>query len=343
MEEKKEEKKKILNLDEFTAWTKKSFGKDSIISAEEQESYKDFIPVTPMSLANAMGIGGYAIGKIHTIDGETSGGKSSLCYDIIGQAQKKFGKQCLLIDKENSYTRQYGQLMGIDNLQLTIVNPHSLEDMYEVVTKAIESNLFSVVAVDSVTSFAPKSRFEGNEQMGVESRVNSDKMRIINDVIKNSDTCLLLVQQIRQAIGSFGDPTTVSGGLAIPFYAHTRTRITRSKIDRELQQNVMKFTIIKNKLAKPFSVGTVVYKWDKGFDGFSEFAELAVEFGIIKKEKTSYFPPDTDLKITGKKAIIQYLEDNSEYTKSIIQPLVLEYLNNQTNLRAQDVNESELN
>ena len=88
-----------------------------------------------------------------------------------------------------------------------------------------------------------------------------------------------------------GDPTTVSGGLSIPFYAHVRIRVTRSEIDRENKQNVMKFTIIKNKLAPPFKVGTIIYNWDNGFDLFSEVGELAIEFGIIKNEKTSYFFP----------------------------------------------------
>ena len=335
--------KKVLSLEEFEKWTKTTFGKDSLINADEKEAYKDVIPVTPLSLKNAMGIGGYAIGKIHTIDGETSGGKSTLSYDIIANSQKKFGKQCLLIDKEDSYTKEYGSLMNIDNSKLTICNPHTLEDMYNLVIKALESNIFGVIVVDSVTSFAPAARFEGSEQMGIESRVNSSLMRNINDMITKSDTALILIQQIRQAIGGFGDPTRVSGGLAIPFYAHTRTRITRSEIDRENEQNVMKFTIIKNKLAKAFKVGTVVYKWGVGFDAFSEYIELALEFNLIKKDKASYLPPETDLKITGKKAIIQYLKDNPEYVKKVIEPLILNHLNSETTLRTEDTSENELN
>lgn len=32
----------------------------------------------------------------------------------------------------------------------------------------------------------------------------------------------------------------------------------------------MKFTVIKNKLAEAFKVGTVVYNWSEGFDSFQK-------------------------------------------------------------------------
>jgi recombination protein RecA len=299
------------------------------------------IPTTPFSLSNALGIGGFAKRKIYTIDGDLSSGKSTTAYDAIGQCQKKYGQQCLLIDKEDSYTKEYGALLGIDNSKLTVLNPHTLEDMYEAVIMALEANLFGVIVVDSVTAFAPEARFEGSGIMGIEARVNSDKMRLVSDAIQNSNTCLILIQQIREKIGGMGDPTTVSGGKAIPFYAHVRIRVTRSEIDRENCQNVMKFTIIKNKMAPPFKVGTVVYKWGVGFDFFSEIAELAVEFGIIRCEGKSYFPPETDIKLVGKKKTIQYLQDNPDYTKQVIQPLVEEYLKS-SSLRTGEVDESEL-
>lgn len=334
-EEKTSKKKPILNLEEFIVQVKKTFGADSIVNATEKEGYRDVIPVTPVSLGVALGIGGYAKGKIHAIDGESSGGKSTICYDIIGNTQKNFNEKCLLIDKEDSYTRKYGASLGIDNENLIVVNPHTLEDMYDVLILSLSNKLFGTIVVDSVTSFAPQARFEGSEQMGIESRVNSDKMRLIADLMPNSNCALFLIQQIRQAMGGFGDPTRVSGGLAIPFYSHTRTRITRSEIDRENQQNVVKFTIIKNKLDVPFKVGTVVYKWGKGFDADSEMVELSLEFGIVTKEGKTYTLPETDVKIVGKKEVIKYLKENKEYTEKVIKPLVLAKLE-ENDLREED-------
>ena len=256
------EKSKIMNLEDFTREIKKLCGKDSIIDANEKEAYGDVIPTTSFSLSNSLGIGGIAKRKIYTIDGDLSSGKSTTAYDIIGQCQKKYGEQCLLIDKEDSYTKEYGTQLGINNDLLTIITPHTLEDMYEVVTKALEANLFGVIVVDSVTSFAPAARFEGSVVMGIEARVNSDKMRLVADAISRSNTSLILLQQIRNAIGGMGDPTVVSGGKAIPFYAHVRIRI----------------------------------------------------------------PPETEEKLVGKKKLIEFLNKNEEYTRSVLQPLVKEQL-----------------
>lgn len=335
------EEVKVMDLEQFTALIKKNCGKDAVITAIDKESYGDVIPCASFSLRNALGIGGFAKRKIYTLDGDLSSGKSTTAYDVIAQAQKTYGDQCLLIDKEDAYTTTYGEMLGVDNDKLTIVTPHTLEDMYETLIAAIKSDLFGVIVCDSVTSFAPTARFDGSVVMGIEARVNSDKMRLVADAMNKSNTCLILIQQIRQKIGAMGDPTTVSGGMAIPFYAHGRIRITRSEINRVDQCNVMKFTIIKNKMAAPFKVGTVVFNWNTGFDFFSEIGSLAVEFGIIRLEKTSFYPPQTDLKLIGKRKLIGYLTDNPEYTKQVLEPLVLDYLQ-KTNIRVEEVDENEL-
>lgn len=177
------EVKKILNLSDFTEQIKKTLGKDTIVNAEEVESYSEVIQCTPISLRNALGIGGYAKRKLYLIDGETSGGKSTLLYDAIANEQKKNGSQCLLLDREDSYTKNYGKLMGIDNSKLTVMKPETLEDMYAAVNMALDSKLFGVIGVDIVTAFAPTARLEGSEQMGIESRVNSDKSRDRKSVV----------------------------------------------------------------------------------------------------------------------------------------------------------------
>lgn len=200
---------KILSLDEFLKQSKKKLGKDSVINALEKQSYGDVIPSTSFSLNTALGIGGFAKRKFYTIDGDLSSGKSTTGYDLIGHCQKMYNEQCLLIDKEDSYTTEYGSSLGIDNEKLTIITPHSLEDMYDVLIDALNSTIFGVILVDSVTAFAPDSRHEGSVVMGVEARVNSDKMRLVMDALAKTNTCLVFIQQIRSKIGCFTEDTMI--------------------------------------------------------------------------------------------------------------------------------------
>jgi RecA/RadA recombinase len=139
----------------------KKFGKGVIIDAKKKEAYGEVIATTPFSLRNALGIGGFAKRKLYTIDGDTSAGKSTTAYDIIGNCQKLYGDMCLLIDKEDSYTTIYGEKLGIDNEKLVIATPDTLEDMYELLTAALQSGLFGTIVVDSITSFAPKALDNG--------------------------------------------------------------------------------------------------------------------------------------------------------------------------------------
>lgn len=322
-------KKTTANLDDFLKDLEKDFGKGVMISALTKESYGDVIPSTSYSFNSASGIGGIAKGKIYDIYAEPSSGKSSLAYDLIANCQKKYGDYCLLVDKEDSYTQEYGAMFGIDNEKLILINNKSekidsLEDMYNIVSKALELNKFGIIIVDSVTSFAPKARLEDSSILGIEARVNSDKMRKINNLIPKSNTALLLLRQSRLSMGGFGNPVTTSGGLAIAFYSHVRIWLTRSKIDPETGQNIVKFNFVKNKLGLPYKIGQCIYDWNKGFDINSEMISIAELAGIITKKGNTYSLPEVseDVKITGKKKLNEFLENNPNYIEDIIKPRV---------------------
>lgn len=327
--------KKQLSLDEMKKELEKSFGKGTFIMASDKEPYGDVIPSTSFSFNRASGIGGLAKGKLYEIYGDSSSYKSTTAYDIIANCQKTYGDYCLLIDKEDSYTPEYGSVLGIDNDKLMLINKHSskidsLEDMYEMLEKALQSNMFGVIVIDSVTSFAPKGRLEGSVIMGMEARINSDKMRLINNALHKSDTCIIMINQVRNSIGGYGNPVTTSGGKAIGFYSHGRIWNTRSEIDKDEENNIVKFNFIKNKMGVPFKIGTIVFNWRTGFDTVSEMGEIALEAGIIKKEGNTYTFPEieVDKKIVGKAKALNFLKEHNEYMLSVIKPKVEDYLNN---------------
>lgn len=309
----------------------KLFGKGTVLLGTDKEPFGDVIPSTSFSFNNASGIGGVAKGKIYDIYADPSAGKSTLAYDHIGQCQKKYGDWALLLDKEDSYTATYGASLGIDNEKLILINNksdkfQSLEDMYDILCSALESNKFGIIVVDSVTSFAPQIKLEDSAIMGVEARVNSDKMRKVNNLMPKANTALIMLRQSRMAIGGFGNPVTVSGGTAIPFYSHVRIWVTRSEIDRELGKNKIKFNFIKNKMAIPFKIGATMYDWTDGFDVASEMGDLALDAGIIKMSGKTYTLPGRTETITGKKKVVEFLKNNPDYVKQELEPLVLKFL-----------------
>jgi recombination protein RecA len=315
-----EQNEKIIN---FKKEILKQYGKNSILSANEENSVGDIIPLSSLTLKNALGVGGFSKNKIYEILGWESSGKSTLCYDAIANAQKTYGDHCLLIDKENSFDKFYAQKLGVDCDKLELVYPESLEDCYSVIEKAFDSKLFGLIIVDSLTSFQPKSTIENPEgAMGKESRINSNRMRMVNDKIRESNCCIVFINQIREKIGiMFGNPETTSGGNALKFYAHVRIMIRRKEINPVTQSNLMHFKIIKNKLAVPMKEAETTIIWGQGFDKESEIFYLAKEYDIIKKHGKKVTYGEIVFELSDKDAIGEYyayLNDNLEMKEEIV-------------------------
>ena len=326
--DKKEKEKKLAA---FKADIEKTYGKGTIVAADDDTPMGDIIPLTSLTLCNALGVKGFAKNRIIEIIGWESSGKSTLCYDAIANAQKTYGDYCLLIDKENSFDKFYAQQLGVDLTMLEIVYPESLEDQYDTVEKALNSKIFGLIIVDSLTAFQPKSTIEdGAGAMGKESRINSNRMRMVNDKIRTSDCCICFINQMREKIGiMFGNPETTSGGNALKFYAHQRIMIRRKEIDAAGQKNTMHFKIIKNKMAPPMKEAETTILWGKGFDRDDEIFYLAKDFGFIKKRGTKVTYKDDIFELTEKDKMeeyYEYLKKNPEMHKEITD-LVMERLN----------------
>jgi recombination protein RecA len=290
-------------------------GKGNTYIGNELEAYKDVIPFSSINLNNATGIGGLPIGKIVEILGWESAGKTTISTDIIGNAQKKFGKPSLLIDRENSYDPFYAQSLGVDIKQVVIARPASLEDNYDVIESALESNLFSVIICDSLTSFEPQASIDGNNAMGKESRINSSRLRGVMRLVEKTDTCVIFINQIREKIGvMFGSPETTNGGNALKFYSHMRIMIRRTEI--KAGYNTMQFKFIKNKSAPPMKESKIKIIWGKGFDLDGEAIEIAIQEGIIKREGNSYFYGEEKI-AKSKDTLTEFISNNPEFVLEI--------------------------
>jgi recombination protein RecA len=306
-------------MQELLTSLNKQFGKNTIVSAdgEEYEAYGDVIPVTSIKLSAATGINGFPKNKIIEIIGWESAGKSTLSYDIIANCQREFGDHCLLIDKEASYDPVYANQLFVDDSKLKIAYPDSLEDSYALTEKALDSKLFGVIVVDSLTAFESAASLADQGGMGKEARINSDKLRRINAKVKDSNCCVIYINQMREKIGvMFGSPETTSGGNALKFYAAMRIMIRRKEIKADNETNIMHFKIIKNKVAKPMKEAEINILWGKGFDTDKEYIDLAMDNEIITCVGKTWFYNGNKLEI-GKDKSIQLIKDNPEMFEEI--------------------------
>ena len=123
----------------------------------------------------------------------------------------------------------------------------------------VRSAAVDVVIVDSVAALTPKAEIEGemgDHHVGLQARLMSQALRKMAGNIKNSNTLVVFINQIRMKIGvMFGSPETTTGGNALKFYSSVRLDIRRIgsiKEGDEIVGNETRVKVIKNKVA-PFS------------------------------------------------------------------------------------------
>lgn len=217
------------------------------------------------SIANKRS-GGYPEGRIIEIQGPPSCGKSHLAFEAA-RATQAMGGVAVYIDTENATSPDNLRDLGINvNKNFVFIQTNCTEEVLKYAEMAImksrsmNKDVPMTIIWDSVAACSPKAELEGqyeDNSIGLQARVLSKGMRKISNIIANQKVLFILINQQRMKIGvMYGDPTTTSGGMAIPYASSVRLRVMtgqpiKADKDRIIGINV-EVKVIKNKVAKPF-------------------------------------------------------------------------------------------
>jgi recombination protein RecA len=138
--------------------------------------------------------------------------------------------------------------------------------------------------------------------------------------IKNSNTLVIFINQIRMKIGvMFGSPETTTGGNALKFYASVRLDIRRIgavKEGDEVVGNETRVKVVKNKVAPPFRQAEFQVMYGKGTFQLGEVIDLGVKQGLIDKSGAWYAYQGNKIG-QGKKNAADYLGEHPEIAEEI--------------------------
>ncbi len=280
----------------------KRFGDGVIMKLGEATRLNvESIPTGSLSLDIALGVGGVPKGRILEIYGPESSGKTTVCLHIIAEAQRK-GGICGFVDVEHALDPAYARKIGVDVDNLYVSQPDTGEQALEITEALVRSGAMDVVVVDSVAALVPRAEIEGemgDSHMGLQARLMSQALRKLAGAVKNSGTCLIFTNQLRQKIGvMFGNPETTTGGMALKFYASVRLdirRIQSIKQGAEVVGNRTRVTVKKNKVAPPFRVAEFDIMYNEGISTSGDLVDLGVEHGVIDKRGSFYSYGDVRL------------------------------------------------
>jgi len=219
------------DLDNTLSQIKKSFGDGAIMTLGENTKFDTpSISTGVLSLDIAMGIGGVPRGRVVEIFGPESSGKTTLCLNIIAQAQKS-GGVAAFIDAEHAFDPSYARVIGVKLDDLLISQPDTGEQALEITEMLVKSNAVDVIVVDSVAALVPRAEIDGDmgqQHVGLQARLMSHALRKLTGIISKSKTSVIFINQLREKVGIvFGNPEVTPGGRALKFYSSMRCDIRR--------------------------------------------------------------------------------------------------------------------
>lgn len=301
----------------------KQFGKGAVMRMGDNP--REMIPsisTGSLGLDIALGIGGLPKGRIIEIYGPESSGKTTLTLSVIAQCQK-LGGTCAFVDAEHALDPVYAEKLGVKMDDLVVSQPDTGEQALEITDMLVRSNAVDVLIVDSVAALVPKAEIEGemgDHHVGLQARLMSQALRKLTGNIKNSNTLVIFINQIRMKIGvMFGSPETTTGGNALKFYASVRLDIRRTgsvKDGEEVVGSETRVKIVKNKVSAPFRQAEFNIIYGEGIDKYGELLDIGVELGLVEKSG-AWYSYKGDKIGQGKANSCKWLRENEEASAEI--------------------------
>ena len=264
---------------------------------------------------------GLPVGKIVELFGEEGGGKSSLAYRIVGNAQK-MGYSAAWIDAECSFSRSLAKINGCDTDKLLLVdtglNDLNAEEVLKMIHLLATSDKVpqtgadgkktyidrpKVIVLDSLASLVPKVIDEGafdQQYIGILARLLSMQIGRIAKAVSANKVLLIIINQLREKIGMmYGDPSTSPGGHAIKHFFSVRLKMTKKKskegeivkLDSEGEESVIgRHTYVKiekNRFGRPvFEAIEVPIYYEAYFPNIEDIVfDAGRQFKIISVRK----------------------------------------------------------
>lgn len=301
----------------------RQFGKGSIMKLGDNRSMDvETVSTGSLGLDIALGAGGLPMGRIVEIYGPESSGKTTLTLEVIAEAQRN-GKTCAFVDAEHALDPIYAEKLGVNINDLLVSQPDTGEQALEICDMLTRSGAIDVIVVDSVAALTPKAEIEGDmgdSHMGLQARMLSQAMRKLTGNLKQSNTMMIFINQIRMKIGvMFGSPETTTGGNALKFYASVRLDIRRIgavKDGDEIVGNETRVKVVKNKIAPPFKQAEFQILYGEGINRFGELIDLGVQHKFVEKAG-AWYSCNGERIGQGKANATKYLKEHPEMAKDI--------------------------
>lgn len=315
----------------FIKMIEDKYGED-IIERNEDVPYRDIkaIPTGSLSLDICTGIGGIPRGRFTEIFGVESSAKTSLCLSISKQAIN-MGLKVLYVEPENTLDHKYIEAIAgaMDNASFILAQPETAEQALYICEAGVKSKEFQLIILDSVAALAPqdekKDDYDKAHVAIIPRKLSAFLRRNAYDV-RNSDIAFIFVNQVRDKIGTYMGGVDTPGGHALKHFLAMRIQLARIEDievvhDKDHKEKIginSKFTIKKNKMAKPFRTFFFPFMFGKGIDYVADLVNFAEMLGILQR-RGSFYTYEGEVLGQGLVKTVKKIEETKEILDKIVE------------------------
>ena len=318
-------------LDKFMATAEKTYGSGKFELGVEPSPYA-VISTGSIRLDQALVVGGYVKGRTVEIWGPEGVGKSTLVMIAIAELHRTDPEaNAYWIDMEHRHDKKLMRAYGIDLKRIVIVKPGNAEEVADMVKDACRSGLFGIVCVDSIGAMIPeieKTKMSDEAVVANQAKIVTRMVKIAAVLCDETDTVLIMINQVRANIVKFGNPLTTGGGFALKhgttmkLYLRPTSEGVLSVGTGENKQRVghlITVMVERNSVALAYKKAEIAILYaptveygPMGIDWAMEAADIGIEEGIIKQNGGWYTNTINDEQVQGKPAVVASLRANRE-------------------------------
>lgn len=324
----------------------KKFGESTIGYGVKKAEY-DKIKFTSPRL-NYMTFGGLATGRIYEFAGPEGSGKTTSAFDLMKNAQIKFHKEyeeeqakgntafeerkVFFLDEEGTFDAVWARKFGVDVEKVMIWQPQgeSAEKVLDVLRNVIETGEVGLAILDSIATLVSEQVYEESLEKKAYGGIAATLTRFVNLIkgpLLKYDCTLIMINQVREDLGSMFGGTITPGGRAFKHACSARFEFRKGKfIDdngKELTNNaenpagnIIHVVVKKTKIFEPTRrVGYYTIKYLTGPDFMSDYIDVGLQTGVINQRGAYYDILDlstgeilNEEKIQGKPKLKEQLE-----------------------------------
>jgi recombination protein RecA len=272
----------------------------------------------------AIGGGGLPRGQIIEISGPPESGKTTLCLQIIVEAQKH-GEACAWVDADHTFEAQYAAQCGATLDRLYLCEPSNAEQALEMTETLLHSGALAVIVLDSVESLVTEHEMKtplGELPTHEMHRLLSQWLHRLAAGCRQTGTMLILTNRPPIQISAvYHELKSNPARLALPMQASVRLKLCQRqppKGEESFLEQIIEVKVLKNPLNPYFKTADVDIILNKGVYKTGEIFDLGVDLNLVPKSGLDFVYQDHKLGHSREQAIY-YLSQHPDLESEIEQ------------------------